>query len=93
MVHTVSKFDHFSIEKEKKKKGKGFLVLQEDASTKRNNRRPTFGFFLIPSIVPQLWKGGARLHDALHATGPDLLCNTNNAKTEPNKIKECIVLY
>ena len=50
-------------------------------------------FFLIPSIVPQLWKGGARLHDALHATGPDLLCNTNNAKTEPNKIKECIVLY
>ena len=22
------------------------------------------------------WKGGAMLHDGLHATGPDLLCNT-----------------
>ena len=44
--------------------------MQDYTSTKRNNTWPIFcGTFL------HLWKGGARLHDALHATGPDLVCN------------------
>ena len=44
------------------------VVLEEDTGAKRNNTRPIFCGPLL-----QLWKGGARLHDALHATCPGLL--------------------
>ena len=54
-----------------RKEKKEPLILQEDTRTKWNNTRL---IFFTPSSI-KLGKGRARLHDDLHATGPDLLYN------------------
>ena len=60
------------------------LILQEDTSyedmsTKRNNTRPIFcgpPGSAPPIVELKSYYCCCRLHDALHATGPDFLCNT-----------------